>query len=185
MSIREINVSEIIENHPNHQVIITTHAYLYRDGTTLDSGDVCPPSISGGTNNGDAIWDKLIKKHENIVLVLSGHDPCDSIILAQDKGENGNIFGYVQIWESDQSLSHYMKISKEYMSANVFGFREGTITMKDKKWHKWDYIVADTAVSQGFYEQNGKIYLCTLCVPYQEKTYAFDKVFTELLESVV
>lgn len=101
------------------------------------------------------------------------------------KGENGNIFGYVQIWESDQSLSHYMKISKEYMSANVFGFREGTITMKDKKWHKWDYIVADTAVSQGFYEQNGKIYLCTLCVPYQEKTYAFDKIFTELLESVV
>ena len=101
------------------------------------------------------------------------------------KGENGNIYGYVQIWESDQSLSHYMKISKEYMSANVFGFREGTITMKDKKWHKWDYIVADTAVSQGFYEQNGKIYLCTLCVPYQEKTYAFDKIFTELLESVV
>lgn len=101
------------------------------------------------------------------------------------KGENGNIFGYVQIWESDQSLSHYMKISKEYMSANVFGFREGTITMKDKKWHKWDYIVADTAVSQGFYEQNDKIYLCTLCVPYQEKTYAFDKIFTELLESVV
>ena len=78
-----------------------------------------------------------------------------------------------------------MKISKEYMSANVFGFREGTITVNQKTWYKWDYIVADMAVSQGFYEQNGKIYLCSLCVPYQEKTYAFDKMFIELLESVI
>lgn len=101
------------------------------------------------------------------------------------KGKNGNVFGYVQIWESEQSLSHYMKISKEYMSANVFGFREGTITVNQKTWYKWDYIVADMAVSQGFYEQNGKIYLCSLCVPYQEKTYAFDKMFIELLESVI
>lgn len=101
------------------------------------------------------------------------------------KGKNSNVFGYVQIWESDQSLSHYMKISKEYMSANVFGFHEGTITVKGIKWQKWDYIVDSIAVSQGFYEKDGKIYLCSLCVPYQEKTYNFDKIFTELLETVL
>lgn len=101
------------------------------------------------------------------------------------KGNNDNIFGYVQIWESEQSLAHYMKISKEYMSANVFGFKEGSITIKGNLWKKWDYIVDSMAVSQGFFEKNGKIYLCSLCVPYQEKTYAFDKIFTELLESVV
>lgn len=37
------------------------------------------------------MWDKLIKKHENIVLVLSGHDPCDYVVAAQDKGVNGNV----------------------------------------------------------------------------------------------
>jgi hypothetical protein len=37
------------------------------------------------------MWDKLIKKHENIVLVLSGHDPCDNVVYAQDKGVNGNL----------------------------------------------------------------------------------------------
>ena len=82
---------EVIAAHPDHNVVVTTHAYLFRDGTTLDAGDVCPPSSSGDTNNdGDDIWDKLIKKHENIVLVLSGHDPCREIIVAQDKGINGN-----------------------------------------------------------------------------------------------
>ena len=37
------------------------------------------------------MWDKLIKKYENIVLVLSGHDPCDYVVYAQDKGTNGNV----------------------------------------------------------------------------------------------
>ena len=85
----------IIEQHPDHRVIITTHAYLFRDGTTLDVGDVVPPnktgSNNGTSNNGDQMWDKLISKYENIFLVLSGHDPCDNIIVAQDKGVNGNV----------------------------------------------------------------------------------------------
>lgn len=81
----------IIEAHPDHNVIITTHAYMFRDGTTLDAGDVVPPSNKGPKyNNGDQIWDKLVKKYENIVLVLSGHDPCDYVVAAQDKGVNGN-----------------------------------------------------------------------------------------------
>ena len=79
---------EIIVAHPDHNVIITTHSYLYRDGTTLDASDLYPPT-SG--NTGDHMWKKLIKKHENIVLVLSGHDPVGRIITAQDKGDNGNI----------------------------------------------------------------------------------------------
>ena len=78
---------EIITAHPDHNVIITTHSYLYRDGTTLDASDLYPPT-SG--NTGDHMWEKLIKKHENIVLVLSGHDPVGRIIMAQDKGDNGN-----------------------------------------------------------------------------------------------
>ena len=84
--------SDIIAAHPDHNVIITTHAYLFRDGTTLDAGDVVPPSNKGSSyNNGDHMWDKLIKKHENIVLVLSGHDPCDYVVCTQTKGDNGNV----------------------------------------------------------------------------------------------
>ena len=85
----------IIEKHPNHKVIITTHCYLYRDGTTLDASDVCPPNASGANdgarNNGDQMWDKLVSKYENIVLVLSGHDPCDNVIATQTAGVNGNV----------------------------------------------------------------------------------------------
>ena len=85
----------VIEAYPDRQVIITTHCYLFRDGTTLDAGDIVPPNKTGadnGTaNNGDQMWDKLVKKYPNILLVLSGHDPCDDVILTQTAGENGNI----------------------------------------------------------------------------------------------
>lgn len=83
--------SEIISRYPEHQVIITTHAYQFRDGTTLSSGEVCPPVGNGGYNNGDHMWDKLVSKHENIVLVMSGHDPSENIVMSQEKGEKGNV----------------------------------------------------------------------------------------------
>ena len=82
----------IIENHPDHKVIITTHAYFFRDGTTLDQNDVCPPKATDDDeyNNGDHMWDKLISKHENIVLVMSGHDPAERVVMTQTAGKNGN-----------------------------------------------------------------------------------------------
>ena len=82
----------VIEAHPNHNVIISTHCYLFRDGTTLDENDVCAPSTSGDQyNDGDDMWEELVKKYENIVMVVCGHDPSDQIVVTQDEGDHGNI----------------------------------------------------------------------------------------------
>ncbi len=81
---------QVIGEHPGHNVIITTHAYLFEDGTTLDAGDVCPPATNGGYNNGDHMWDKLVSLYDNIVLVISGHHPCEHIIMSQERGVHGN-----------------------------------------------------------------------------------------------
>ena len=80
--------SDIITEHCMHNVIITTHGYLYHDGTTIGTGE---GGMSTASNNGEAMWEKLISKHENIVLVMSGHDPSADIIVAQEEGVNGNI----------------------------------------------------------------------------------------------
>ncbi len=83
---------ELIKANPDHRVILTTHAYLFRDGTTLDKGDVVPPDNTGNksANNGDEMWDKLVSKYPNIFLVLSGHDPWSKVVMTQTKGEHGN-----------------------------------------------------------------------------------------------
>lgn len=81
---------EIIKTHPNHNIIITIHAYLTRDGTTLDSKDADTPTDYGAIYSSEDLWNKLISKHKNIVMVFSGHISTDGIIFSTNKGINGN-----------------------------------------------------------------------------------------------
>lgn len=82
---------DVVEQYPDHKVIVVTHAYLYRDGSTLDANECYPASGHNASfNDGDAIFEKLVKKYENIELVLCGHDPWDHIVCSQVKGESGN-----------------------------------------------------------------------------------------------
>lgn len=91
--------NEVIAQHPGHKVIITTHAYLFRDGTTLSKGDVAIPNDGSDVddsplrsyNDGQQMWEKLVSKHPNIVLVMSGHDPCEDVVTLQSQGAHGNI----------------------------------------------------------------------------------------------
>ena len=83
--------SSVCEKYPDHKVIVTTHAYMFRDGTTLDKGDVVPPSNSDPANNdGDEMWEEFVKQHENIILVMSGHDPCAYVVTRKENGVHGN-----------------------------------------------------------------------------------------------
>ncbi len=83
--------SDVIEAHPDHKVIVITHAYMYRDGTTIDREDCYAPSRYNSVfNDGDRVFDKLISQHKNIVLAIGGHDPHDHIVCTQVKGVHGN-----------------------------------------------------------------------------------------------
>ncbi|MBR4967842.1 MAG: metallophosphoesterase [Bacteroidaceae bacterium] len=87
-------INKVIEEHPDHRVIITTHAYMYRDGTTIDDDDLYPPTYYedyADSQNGDDMWEKSFSQHDNVVMVLSGHDPWQHIVYRQDSGEKGNL----------------------------------------------------------------------------------------------
>ncbi len=94
--------ADVIEANSTRKVIITTHAFLYRDGTTIDRDDMCAPNSGKLTNNaeynnGDDMWNELVSKYENIFLVLSGHDEYDDIVMTQTLGENGNVVTQILI----------------------------------------------------------------------------------------
>ncbi len=137
---------EIISSHPDHNVIVTTHAYLFNDGTTLDAGDICPPSNSGEEfNNGDEIWDKLIKKHDNIVLVLSGHDPSQNIILTKTEGENGNTV--------TQMLIDGQSVDYEYRNHGCLGLVAMFYFSEDGKTVQVEYY---STIQQKYYKINNQ-----------------------------
>ena len=82
--------NEVVEQHPDYNVIVTTHIYLNNDGTTLDSGDAGSPEKYGSIFDAEELWDKFISRHKNITMVISGHISTSGIITAQRTGVHGN-----------------------------------------------------------------------------------------------
>ena len=94
----------VIATHADHKVIIVTHAYLqhtgWRDGAG-PSTDYDPTTYGmASANNGELMWQKLVSKYPNIVLVHSGHQPSyeQGIGRAKSVGLKGNV---VHEWVAD------------------------------------------------------------------------------------
>jgi len=107
----------VVEAHPDHRVVVITHAYMYRDGTTLDGDDVYPASNyplhnrieqhkTNPSLDGDDIWERFASKHSNVQLILSGHDPYHNIVYRQDKGVNDNTVTQMLIDPQRMDLFH-------------------------------------------------------------------------------
>lgn len=108
----------IIEANPNDRVIVTMHNYLYHDGTIDGKNDsaatatpnpnwdyTTDPTAENGDDlvyNPDGIWERLISKHSNIELVLSGHVTNSSLQRSQVIGDHGNTV--TQILVDPQSM---------------------------------------------------------------------------------
>lgn len=93
--------NNIIENHPNHKVILMTHAYLYSDSTRYDwkgkrgqqkwNPHSYPLADTGTTiNDGQQMWDKMVSKYSNIFLTINGHVLNDGLGFSTSTADNGN-----------------------------------------------------------------------------------------------
>ena len=60
---------KILAAHPQHRTILATHCYMRPKGRDKQ----CGCSYGLADNSGEEIWEKLIRKHANVFLVLSGH----------------------------------------------------------------------------------------------------------------
>ena len=93
---------QILTAHPNHNAILVTHAYMYYDDTIYDwatkgSSQSWNPheygiqNLPGGVNDGQELWDKFVKKHENFKFVFNGHVLSDGTGKRATLGNNGNV----------------------------------------------------------------------------------------------
>ena len=92
--------NEVVAKHPDHTVILITHAYLRPDNNRFDrylkfangkNAGIDQYKLSqepGGYNDGQDMWNKLVSKHKNFAMVFSGH-VCFTGLLST-KGDHGN-----------------------------------------------------------------------------------------------
>lgn len=86
--------NEVVSAHSDAKVIILTHSYLHDDGWRVDEGTEWSPNRYGlgeDANAGEALWQKLVRRHPNIFLVLSGHVLGSGAARRVDLGEHGNL----------------------------------------------------------------------------------------------
>lgn len=77
--------NEIVSNHKNRAVILTTHAYIYFDDSRYDWTKYGPKqnwnphnygvakSTDDDVCDGEELWNSLVSKHENFIMTLNGH----------------------------------------------------------------------------------------------------------------
>jgi hypothetical protein len=85
--------NRLVAEHSDHNVILLTHAYLDHDGRRLGAprAEGRPMTRTGdASNEGQAVWDQLVRRHPNFLLVLSGHVLGDGTAFLESRGDAGN-----------------------------------------------------------------------------------------------
>ncbi|WP_425396041.1 metallophosphoesterase [Aeoliella sp.] len=92
--------NQVVSDHPDHDVMLVTHAYMYYDETIYDwatkgSSQSWNPHSYGIQNNstvndGQELWDKLVSQHDNFRMTFNGHVLNDGTGFRSTPGVNGN-----------------------------------------------------------------------------------------------
>ncbi len=115
--------NEIIDNHPMHRVIITTH---------MDLGPIERPKSNKGYisdpkgrmqwkkchkkrgNTSVQMWDKCFKRHKNLFLICSGDQSRSQAMHISALGEHGNVVhSCLSDYGSDGSVRLYRFVPEE------------------------------------------------------------------------
>jgi len=86
----------VIDEYPKHNVIILTHYHL------TPKGEINQTNAGYGDLTNQAIYDQMIKKHQNVLFVLSGHVVTSA--HRTDVGDKGNTI--YQLLQNYQSLDY-------------------------------------------------------------------------------
>jgi hypothetical protein len=102
----------IVDRHPNHRVILNTHAHTYADNHRYNKrergkwqrGNPLDYRPEGGANDGQQVWEKLVDRHPNFLLVNSGHVTMDGLGRTSSRTQHGNLvhqmlFNYQSFFE--------------------------------------------------------------------------------------
>lgn len=95
--------NKIVSENKDCHVIVSTHIYFAPDGVFLTLDHI---KIANVENGAQGLWDKLLKKHENIVMLICGHCPSDTITVIKKRGLNDNMVTQILVDPQQTDLDH-------------------------------------------------------------------------------
>lgn len=109
---------DIVKKYYNYNVIVLTHYYL------TSKGEIGQNNAGYGDFSPKDIFDRLVKKHPNILLVVSGHVVTSA--LKVDKGDAGNtVYQILQDYQHEDNGGGYLRlltidVDKSSISAEMY-----------------------------------------------------------------
>jgi|GEM_PF-4611764 len=83
--------NKVLAGNSGRLAILVTHAYLFRNNVRYDhTRGRQRASPHGWGNDGQELWDKLVRKHRNMMIVLSGHVSTGGLGYLASEGDYGN-----------------------------------------------------------------------------------------------
>jgi hypothetical protein len=87
--------NKVLARHKDRLAIILTHAYLYYGNARynhLRGGQRASPyNFYGEGADGEMLWNQLVRKHANVMMVICGHLSAQYVGYRKDTGEHGNV----------------------------------------------------------------------------------------------
>jgi hypothetical protein len=101
--------AEMIRKHPGLPTIVTTHDYMNNAGERLPNPIIDNHAVDPNDNTPQMVWDKFLSQHDQIFLVLCGHEHGQAIRV------DDNRFGHKVV----QVLSDYQDRRQTAIDAGV------------------------------------------------------------------
>jgi len=146
--------NNLIKKHPNHKIILNTHAYMYDNNTLQDGEDKYLPQKYGigsevgenAVNDGGQLWDKLIKPNKNAIMVFSGHILGSGVGQLVSKNSYGNdvyqmLANYQKnvkgVERGDSGYLRIIKVDKKKKTISVKTYSPWLDTYKNEPEHEF------------------------------------------------
>jgi hypothetical protein len=157
--------NDVLSRHANDRVIVVTHAYLYDDSTRYDwrtrglrqlwnpySFNMSRAEARHDPeNDGEMLWNSLVRRHAGVFLVLSGHVGGSGAGQLASRGDAGNLveqvmanfqqlddggLGYLRLFEI-QPDGRSMRMETYSPSLEVFAtgdMQQGELPIEPALW---------------------------------------------------
>ncbi|MGF1581951.1 MAG: LamG-like jellyroll fold domain-containing protein [Gemmataceae bacterium] len=86
--------NNVLAKHKNRLAIILTHGYLYynnqRYNHLMGRQRATPYNFYGEGADGEQLWNQLVRRHSNVMMVICGHLSAGYVGYRNDEGDYGN-----------------------------------------------------------------------------------------------
>ena len=165
-------INEFIGQNKDYNVIVSTHVYMGNNGKLLQ--DLRWEQSDTNEYAGTDLWEQMVSKHDNIVLMLCGHAPSAKIIRKTARNENGIAIPQILIdcQDEDEKLGGLGMVAMFYFSEDGSKLQVEHYSVDRKAYYRAE---SQFEMELNTVEVDGTVNVAEPIVPAQSKVYAFTR----------